>query len=222
MSNGSSYYSGFPFSQSEAMAGPGPSDASGGGGTFDSLAALSPAGAGAFGPGSPGGQLTPGAGYSEELFGFSLFDTYVGPITKLSNPLDASGWRAFAKVAGRNFLASRMAISIKNWGGTSIRLGLFDASGKLKARTAQFVGANGTVMVQPLEVSAQLMGSLPYYMGYWSNDTTGNLTFRCVSGRSISDESPLMQRNDLNENAVNLGAQNDMMTPLRPWLMVME
>lgn len=170
----------------------------------------------------PASSVTPSAGYSEELFGFSLFDTYVGPITKLSNPLDASGWRAFAKVAGRNFLASQMAISIKNWGGTAMRLGLFKGNGDLLAETARFVGANGTVMVQPLQVAAQLMGSNPYYMGYWSDDTTGNLTFRCVSGRSISDESPLMQRNDLNENAANLGAQNDMMTPFRPWLMVME
>lgn len=220
MSNGANYYTGFPFVQSEALAGPGP--AATGGETVEALPSLSPAGAGAFGPGSPGGQFTPGAGYSEELFGFSLFDTYVGPITKLSNPLDASGWRAFAKVAGRNFLASSMAISIKNWGGTAMRLGLFDAYGKLKAMTERFVGSNGTIMVQPLESAVQLMGSNPYYMGYWSDDTTANLTFHCVSGRSISDESPLMQRNDLNENAANLGAQNDMMTPLRPWLMVME
>ena len=210
----------FPFSASDQTLQSWP--ASGGGddgGPFASSSVQSSQSLGSWPSVNP---LTPGAGYSEELFGFSLFDTYVGPITKLSNPLDASGWRAFAKVAGRNFLASSMAISIKNWGGTAMRLGLFDASGKIKAKTARFVGSNGSVMVQPLESAAQLMGSNPYYMGYWSDDTTANLTFRCVSGRSISEESPLMQRNDLNENAANLGAQNDMMTPLRPWLMVME
>lgn len=209
----------FPFSASDQPLPAWPSSDGGGGGTFDGAETTSSQTLCSWPSTNP---LSPGAGYSEELFGFSLFDTYVGPITKLSNPLDASGWRAFAKVAGRNFLASQMAISIKNWGGTAMRLGLFKGNGDLLAETARFVGSDGTVMVQPLQVAAQLMGSNPYYMGYWSDDTTGNLTFRCVSGRSISDESPLMQRNDLNENAANLGAQNDMMTPFRPWLMVME
>jgi len=223
MSNGSSYYTGFPFAQSEAMAGPGPSDASGGGGgTFDSLAALSPAGAGAFGPGAPGNGSTPGAGYSEELFGFSLFDTFVGPIVKSSAPSDASGWRAFAKVAGRNFIASQMAIAIHQWGGSAMRLGLFKGNGDLIQKTDRFVGANGIVAVHALLAPAQLMGSMPYYMGYWSDDLTANLQFRCVSGRSTSDVAPLMQRNDLNENALNLGASSAMMTQYRPWLMVME
>lgn len=182
-------------------------------------------------PGSGSGStvLTPGAGYSEELFGYSLAE-YEGAIVKQSNPSDASGWRAFAKVAGRNFKASRIAVSILNWGGTAMRLGLFrgtigpngEAVGDLLARTARFVGANDTIFAPDLISQVQLYGSLPYYVGYWSDDTTANLTLRCVSGRSTSPRSPLMQRNDINEGAGNLGGSSDMFTPYRPWLMVME
>ena len=193
MVNGSSYYSGFPFAQSEAL----------------------PA------PGAPPATFTHGAGYSEELFGYALAE-YEGAIVKQSNPSDASGWRAFAKVAGRNFKASRMAVSILNWGGSAMRLGLFKENGDLLTRSARFVGTNDTVFAVDLLSPVQLYGSAPFYLGYWSNDTTANLTLRCVSGRSTSGRSPLMQRNDLNEDAGNLGGGNDMFTPYRPWLMVME
>ena len=221
MLNGSGYFSAFPFAQSEALAGPGPSSVdSGGGGTFSDLQPLSSPGAGVS-PGATGSALTPSAGYSEELFGYTLAE-YEGPIVKVSNPSDASGWRAFAKVAGRNFKASRMAVSILDWGGTSMRLGLFDAEGNILTKTAPFVGANNTVFALDLLASVQLMGSQPYYLGYWSNDNTGNLKMRCVSGRSTSDRAPLMQRNDINEAATNLGGDFDMMTQYRPWLMVME
>lgn len=220
--NGSNLYTAFPFVQSEALPGPGPaaSDNGGGGGTFADLAALSAAGV-SLAPGAAGSSMTPGAGYSEELFGYSLAE-YEGPISKQSNPSDASGWRAFAKVAGRNFKASRMAVSVLNWGGSAMRLGLFKANGDLLARSARFVGVNDTVLAVDLLASVQLYGAQPYYLGYWSDDTTANLTLRCVSGRSTSGRSPLMQRNDLNEDAGNLGGASDMFTPYRPWLMVME
>lgn len=219
MGNGSSYYSGFPFAQSEPMPGPGPSSSGNGGGTFADLAALTSPGSSC--PGAPGSSLSPGAGYSEELFGYSLAE-YEGAIAKQSNPSDASGWRAFAKVAGRNFKAGRMAVSILNVGGSWMRLGLWDASGNLLNRTARFAPVGNSVLSVPLLASVQLTGSQPYYLGYWSDDTTANLTLRCVSGRSTSTRSPLMQRNDLNEDAGNLGGSSDMFTPYRPWLMVME
>lgn len=165
--------------------------------------------------------MTPGAGFSEELFGYSLAE-YEGAIVKQSTPSDASGWRAFAKVAGRNFKASRMAVSVLNVGGTWMRLGLWDASGNLLNRTARFAPVGNTILAVDLLGAVQLYGSSAYYMGYWSDDTTANLTLRCVSGRSVSTRSPLMQRNDLNENAANLGGSSEMFTPYRPWLMVME
>lgn len=210
----------FPFSASDQALPQwiAPSEGNGGG-TFDGSSVQSSASLSQWPSANP---LTPGAGYYEELFGFSLFDTFVGPIVKAGAPSDASGWRAFAKVAGRNFRAAKMAISIQEWGGTAMRLGLFDGIGNLIQRTERFVGADGVVAVHPLIAPAQLMGSMPYYMGYWSDDMTANLQFRCVSGRSTSDTAPLMQRNDLNENAANLGAENSMMTQYRPWLMVME
>ena len=220
--NGSNLFTAFPFVQSEALPAPGAAASSdnGGGGTFADLAALSGESA-ALAPGAACSILTPGAGFSEELFGYSLAE-YEGAIVKQSNPSDASGWRAFAKVAGRNFKASRMAVSVLNWGGSAMRLGLFAANGDLLARSARFVGANDTVFAVDLLASVQLYGAQPYYMGYWSNDTTANLTLRCVSGRSTSPRSPLMQRNDLNEDAGNLGGGSDMFTQYRPWLMVME
>lgn len=218
--NGASYYTGFPFAQSEALAGPGAASDANGGGTFKDLQALSAAGEG-LSPGASGSALTPGAGYSEELFGYSLAE-YEGAIVKGSNPSNASGWRAFAKVAGRNFKASRMAVSVLNVGGSWMRLGLWDASGNLLNRTARFAPVGNTVLAVDLLGAVQLYGSASYYMGYWSDDVTANLTLRCVSGRSTSTRSPLMQRNDLNENAGNLGGSTDMFTPYRPWLMVME
>ena len=219
--NGSSYYTGFPFVQSDALAGPGPSSVdNGGGGTFKDLQALSSPGAG-LSPGASGSSLTPGAGYSEELFGYSLAE-YEGAIVKQSNPSDASGWRGFAMVAGRNFLASRMAVSVINVGGSWMRLGLWDASGNLLNRTARFAPVGNTVLAVDLLGKVKLYGSGAYYAGYWSDDVTANLTLRCVSGRSTSTRSPLMQRNDLNEGAGNLGGASDMFTPYRPWLMVME
>lgn len=211
----------FPFSASDQMLQSWP--ASGSSDSSDSFASSATTSQGNS-PSSwpaPSSILTPGAGYSEELFGYTLAE-YEGSIVKQSNPSDASGWRAFAKVAGRNFKASRMAVSILNWGGTAMRLGLFKANGDILTRTARFVGANDTVFVPDLLDAVQIYGSDPFYMGYWSNDTTANLTLRCVSGRSTSQRSPLMQRNDLNEDAGNLGGDFDMFTPYRPWLMVME
>lgn len=218
--NGASLYTLFPFVQSEALPAPGAATSSGNGGdSFADLAALTSPGGSA--PGAPPATLTPGAGYSEELFGYTLSE-YEGAIAKQSNPSDASGWRAFAKVAGRNFKASRMAVSVLNVGGSWMRLGLWDASGNLLNRTARFAPVGNTVLSVPLLGAVQLYGSAPYYLGYWSDDTTANLTLRCVSGRSTSTRSPLMQRNDINEGAGNLGGSSDMFTQYRPWLMVME
>lgn len=210
----------FPFSASDQPLSSWPSSDGGnsGGGTFDNSETSSSQALSAWPSVS---SLTPNAGYSEQLYGYSLSE-YEGPIVKNSNPSDASGWRAFASVAGRNFLAKRCAVSILDWGGTAMRLGLWDAGGYLLSMTPRFVGANDLVVVASLSSAVQFMGSMPYYIGYWSDDNTANLKLRCVSGRSVSPRSPLMQRNDLNENPTNLGGGNDMFTQFRPWLMVME
>lgn len=212
----------FPFSASDQMLQAWPSlGASDNQDGFADAATTSPGIGAASWPAPSSSVLTPGAGYSEELFGYTLAE-YEGAIVKQSAPSDASGWRAFAKVAGRNFRASRMAVSVLNVGGSWMRLGLWDASGNLLNRTARFAPVANTVLSVSLLGAVQLYGSAPYYLGYWSNDTTANLTLRCVSGRSTSPRSPLMQRNDLNEDAGNLGGSSDMFTPYRPWLMVME
>lgn len=219
--NGTNLYSAFPFVQSEALPGPGPSSDASGGGPFDGLAALSPAGAGSFGPGAPGNGSSPGVGYSWELYPYSLGETE-SAITRTGVPgTDASGWRGFANICPRKFVASRAAVAIRNTGGSWMRLGLFDVNGDLLSRTPRFPPVANSIIVATFETPVQLEGSAGYYLAYWSDDTTGNLQFSTLSGRSTSNRSPLMQRNDPNENAGNISAAFEF-TSLRPWMAVFE
>lgn len=216
--NGASYYSGFPFVQSEALAGPGP--AATGGEAVEALPSLSPAGAGAFGPGAPGNGSTPAVSYSWELYPYSLGETE-SSIPRTVGGSDASGWRGFANICPRKFIATRASVAIRNIGGSWMRLGIFDANGNLLGKTARFPPVANSIVVASLETPVQLQGSTGYYLAYWTDDTTANLQFSVLSGRSTSDRSPLMQRNDQNENATNIAHAFDF-TPLRPWLAVFE
>ncbi len=167
------------------------------------------------------GASTPGANYSEELYPYSLGETETA-ITRTGVPgTDASGWRGFAVIAGRDFIASSLAIAIRNTGGNFMRLGLFDAAGKLLRRTPRFAPVSNFIVAASLDSPVQIPGSTGYYMAYWTDDTTGNLQFSCLSGRSVSTRAPLMQRNDLNENTGNISSAFAN-TALRPWMMVRE
>lgn len=217
--NGTSYFSAFPFVQSDALPGPGP--ASSGGETAEALPALSPSGAGAFGPGAPGDGPTPGVGYSWDLFTYSLSETEEA-ITRSGLPgTDASGWRGFANICPRNFISTRAGIAIRNTGGDWLRLGVFDASGNRLAVTPRFPPVANSIVVATFETPVTLEGSKGYYLAYWCDDTTGNLQFSVLSGRSTSNRDPLMQRNDPNENTLTLSA-SFAFTSLRPWLAVFE
>lgn len=216
--NGSSYYTGFPFVQSESLAGPGPAAA--GGDAVEALPSLSPAGAGAFGPGAPGNGSTPSVGYSWELYPYSLGETE-SAIPRSGSDGDASGWRGFANICPRKFIATRGAVAIRNVGGNWMRLGLFDTNGNRLAVTPRFPPVANSIVVATFETPVQLLGSTVYYLAYWTDDTTSNLQFSVLSGRSTSDRSPLMQRNDPNEGAGNIAHAFDF-TPLRPWLAVFE
>lgn len=164
---------------------------------------------------------TPQASFGQELYSYSLGESE-SAITRTGIPgTDSSGWRAFAFIAQRDFLAASMAVAIRNTGGNWMRLGLFDAAGNRLQVSPRFAPVSNSIVGAILDAPVQLVGSDGYYMGYWSDDTTGNLQFSVLTGRSTSNRSPLMQRCDGNENAGNLSAAFAF-TPLRPWLMVME
>ncbi len=178
-------------------------------------------GAVGMGGGSTPTPPTPGVGYSWELYPYSLGETE-SAITRTGIPgTDASGWRGFANICPRKFIATRGAIAIRNTGGSWMRLGVFDVNGIRLAVTPRFPPVANSIIVATLETPVQLNGSEGYYLAYWSDDTTGNLQFSCLSGRSTSNRSPLMQRNDGNENAGNLSAAFAF-TALRPWLSFFE
>lgn len=181
-------------------------------------------GRGAVGMVVPGGDTpppTPGVGYSWELYPYSLGETE-SAITRSGTPgTDASGWRGFANICPRNFIATAAAIAIRNAGGTALRLGLFDVNGNRIGQTPRFPPVANTIIAAAFDAPVTLQGSRAYYLAYWSDDTTGNVQFSCLSGRSTSNRSPLMQRNDGNEGAGNLSAAFAF-TPLRPWMAVFE
>lgn len=216
--NGSSYFSAFPFVQSDALPGPGP--ASTGSEPVDVLPSLSQGGGGGYGPGPAGGGSTPAVGYSWELYPYSLGETEAA-IPRSGSGGDASGWRGFANICPRRFIATRAAIAIRNTGGDWMRLGIFDSSGNRLAVTPRFPPVANAIVVAAFSAPVQLEGSTGYYLAYWTDDTTSNLQFSVLSGRSTSDRSPLMQRNDPNEGATNIAHAFDF-TPLRPWLAVFE
>ena len=215
--SGGTYFSDYPFSHSDSLAGanPGAPPAETVSEELPALSGSTPA------PSAPSTSNTPGANYSQELYSYSLGEVE-SAITRTGVPgTDASGWRGFAFVAGRNFKASSMAVAIRNTGGNWLRLGLFDASGNLLEKSARFAPVSNTIVSAPLLSAVQLVGATGYYMAYWSDDSTGNLQFSCLSGRSTSNRSPLMQRNDGNENTGNISSAFAF-TDLRPWMMVME
>ena len=210
----------FPFSASDQPlpAWPSSDGGGGGGGTFDGVETASSQALGTWPAINP---ATPGGGYSWELYPYSLGETE-SEITRDGTPgSDASGWRGFANICPRRFIATRGAIAIRNTGGSWMRLGLFDVNGNRLSVTPRFPPVSNSIVVATFETPVQLEGSTGYYLAYWSDDTTGNLQFSVLSGRSTSNRSPLMQRCDGNENAGNIAAAFPF-TPLRPWLAVFE
>jgi hypothetical protein len=155
------------------------------------------------------------------LYSYALGETE-SAITRNNTPgTNNSGWRAFALIATRNFIASKLAVAIRNTGGLHVRLGLFDANGHLLQKTPRFTPVANSVLIPVMDSPLPVLGGQIYYLGIWTDDTTGNLQFSCLSGRSVSTRTPLMQRSDPNENATTLSSAFPN-TPLRPWLMVAE
>jgi hypothetical protein len=114
-----------------------------------------------------------------------------------------------------------MSVAIRNTGGLYMRLGIFDAAGNRLSLTERFPPVANTIITAQLVADVPLQGQRGYYLGYWTDDTTGNIQFSCLSGRSVSNRAPLMQRCDPNELAGNISAAFPF-TSLRPWLAVFE
>lgn len=163
-----------------------------------------------------GGAAAP---YGQELWPYSTYETEDDILrTGGVGGGDNSGTRGFAFVAMSTVTISKLRIKISQTGGTLMRLGIYDAGGIRIARTAQFAPVNGIATVN-LESSVVLTGGVMYYMAYWCNDTTGNLKFPLLSGRSTSTSSPLAQRSDINEMPGSIASALTN-TSYRPWLMV--
>jgi hypothetical protein len=161
--------------------------------------------------GTPNGQ---------QLFAYSLTESTNAISRTGTSTGDNSGTRGFAFVSDSSRPMSKMRIAIQQTGGTLCRLGVYDASGILLGKTNQFAPSVGILTV-PLIAPVALVGGNIYYLAYWTNDTTANLTFFCLSGRSVATTSPLMQRHDPNEmpNSIASALSN---TQFRPWLMCSE
>jgi hypothetical protein len=163
-----------------------------------------------------GGAAAP---YGQELWNYSTYETEDDILrTGGVGSGDNSGTRGFAFVAMSTVTISKLRIKISQTGGTLMRMGIYDANGNRLGQTAQFAPVNGIVTVN-LTASVTLSGGVMHYMAYWCNDTTGNLKFPLLSGRSISTSSPLAQRSDLNEMPASIASALTN-TVYRPWLMV--
>jgi hypothetical protein len=143
-----------------------------------------------------------------------------GAISPPAGGGDNSGTRGFGFVADRTMTAAAARIWISQTGGNNLRLGLYNASGNRIAQTNRFSPAVGIIQAS-FTSPVVLIGGQLYYMAYWCDDTTSNLRFLVITGRSTTTTSPLMQRHDPNEMpaAIASGLTN---TAGRPWLMITE
>lgn len=133
---------------------------------------------------------------------------------------NCSGNRGFAFVATSSRTITKMKMFFTQSAG-NYRMGLYDSGGNLLAKTANIPVTVGTVWVNLL-TPVTLVGGNVYYMAYYLSDTTGNVMFYCVAGRSTYNAGQLLQIYDINnEMPTNLGTSGST-TQYRPWIMVSE
>ena len=116
-----------------------------------------------------------------------------------------SGTRGFAFIPNIGVTLSAMSIAVRNVGGSQMRLGLYNASKQLIASTPIFAPVSNSFISVPLSAPIAVTGGLLYYMAYWTNDTTANLTFPLLSGRSTSNGDPVGQVSDPNQFPASIG-----------------
>jgi hypothetical protein len=165
-------------------------------------------------------QATPlAAPYGQELFSYTVSETE-GAIGQngVINNTPSNGTRGFAFVPSGTVLISKMRIQITQTTSSNMRLGLYNASGSRVAQTDRFNPVAGINTVS-LSASVTLTGGALYYMAYWTDDTTANVRFKLLSGRSTGTTQPLDQRHDPNEMpaTISSGITN---TQYRPWMMI--
>lgn len=170
--------------------------------------------------GTPNGQ---------ELFSYSLYETKNAISQAGTATGNNYGNRGFAFIAmsSRRFKKARMMIS--QTGGTYMRMAIYSDNFTLIAkspRTEVYGGImsfdlNLNASNQPVD-GAVLIGGNRYYLAYWTDDTTGNLKFACLSGRNTESDSPQAQLYDLaNEMPSPLGTSGTR-TAFRPWMSIYE
>lgn len=143
-------------------------------------------------------------------------------ITRTGIPgTDASGTRAWAFIPNATATYKKMRIAVRSTGGTILRLGIYSAARNLLASTATFAPVANSIITVNLSASVMLNGGDVYYMAYYSDDTTGNITFPVISGRDTSTTAPLLQLCDPNQMPGSMGTAFAT-TALRNWLMISE
>lgn len=165
-------------------------------------------------------STTSGAPNGEQMYKFALNESESAISQAGTGSGNNSGTRGFGFIPDRTLRITKMRIWISQVGGSNVRLGVYDASGNLVAVTARFSPSVGIVTAN-LVAPATLTGGTLYYMALWTDDTTSNLRYLVVTGRSTTTTSPLIQRHDPNEMPASIasGLSN---TAMRPWMMVSE
>jgi len=168
------------------------------------------------------------APFGQELFSYSVSETTgaIGSDGNLGTVINATT-RAFAFVPAGTVTITKMRTMITQTGGTYFRLGLYDASGNLVAKSARYSVSNGmkevALTLGPSDVAISgvtLTGGMVYYMAYWTDDTTQNFHTPVLSGRSTSTASPLMQRTSGSNSEMPNTIGSATNTGYRPWLMI--
>lgn len=158
----------------------------------------------------------------EQLFWYSLAEGDPHTISTAGTDTgDCHGNRAFAFVASSSRLMTKGRIMITQTGGSWFRMGIYNENGVLLGKSNRVAVASG-MQWAPFTTPVQLVGGSIYYMAYWCDDTTGNLKFPCVAGRSTYGFNPLPQLYDTNNEMPNNLGTSGTATQYRPWMMVSE
>lgn len=143
------------------------------------------------------------------------------PIWQTGSAGSAVGTRGWAFIPNATATYSRMRIAVRQLGGSNLRLGIYNSAGNRLAQTARFSPVSNSIITASLLAPVTLLGGAVYYMAYWSDDSTANITYPVITGRDSSTTSPLLQVSDPNEMPIVIGS-GLATTSMRNWLMVSE
>jgi hypothetical protein len=128
-----------------------------------------------------------------------------------------NGTRMFRFCCPGSFTATGMRMLFRTvTSSLNFRYGLYNSSKTLIASTPRFTAAVSIVETD-FSVPVSLAGGAEYYMGYYDGDSTGNITFGLVSGKSVSPSDPILQLSDSSELPSIIGSGYTQ-TQYRPWM----